>query len=92
LIDYHKLKAWKFPTKQERYTANDVRLYALGLNIGQDPMDPRQLRHVAAEPPLPLATMAAVLCRIGAWMRGPDTGITYEKIVVGGVSLLTCPS
>ncbi len=87
MIDFHKLKAWDFPVRKERYAANDVRLYALGLNVGQDPMDPRQLRHVAAEPPVTLMTMAAVMCRVGGWMRAPETGITYEKIVVGGVSL-----
>jgi acyl dehydratase len=88
-IDYYSLKARKFPPIQQTYTHRDTMLYALGLNIGADPLDEKQLAYVAADPPRVLSTMASTLGRLGPWMRDPDVGINYRRIVVGEVALRT---
>lgn len=88
-IDYHSLKARKFSPVRQTYTHRDTMLYALGLNIGADPLDEDQLAYVAADPPRVLATMATTLGRPGSWMRDPDVGINYRRIVVGEVALRT---
>ena len=86
-IDYHTLKAREFRPITQHYTHRDTMLYALSLNLGANPLDPEQLRFVAHEPPAVLPTMAAILGRLGPWMRDPDVGIDYRRIVVGEVAL-----
>lgn len=88
-IDYHALKARQFPTITQSYTHRDTILYALGLNIGADPLDRDQLACVAVDPPRALPTMASTMARLGPWMREPDVGINYKRIVVGEVALRT---
>lgn len=86
-IDYHKLKNRQFPAIRQAYTHHDTMLYALGLNIGADPLDENQLAYVAGDPPRVVPTMASNLGRLGPWMRDPDVGINYRRIVVGEVVL-----
>lgn len=87
MIDYDRLKARVFSPVIQTYSRRDSALYALGLNIGADPLDPRALRHVAFDPPETVSTMAMTLARLGSWMREPDTGIDYRKIMVGEIAL-----
>lgn len=86
-LDYDRLKSWEFPDFAVAYGARDAMLYALGLNLGADPLDERQLRFAAASRPCVLPTMASILGRLGPWMRAPETGIDYRRIVVGEVAL-----
>ena len=87
MLDYERLKQWRFPEIEVAYGPTDVMLYALGLNLGSDPLDERQLRFAAAPDPSVLPTMAAIMGRLGPWMRAPETGIDYSRIVVGEVAL-----
>lgn len=87
MIDYDALKARRFDPVIQSFSARDSRLYALGLNIGADPMDLDGLRYVADDPPLAVPAMAMTLGRLGPWMREPDVGIDYRRIVVGEVAL-----
>lgn len=87
MIDYDRLKAHVFEPVVQRYDARDCMLYALGLNLGQDPLDPADLEHVAMVPPRPVVSMPMTLGRIGAWMRDPAVGIDYRRIMVGEVAL-----
>lgn len=87
MIDYDQLKARVFPPVFQEYTTRDARIYALGLNLGADPLDQYNLSYVAAEPPLVEPMMAMTLARLGPWMREPDVGIDYRKIVVGEIEL-----
>lgn len=86
-LNYERLKSWHFPDIDVVYGAKDAMLYALGLNIGADPIDVRQLRFAAASRPCVLPTMASILGRLGPWMQAPETGIDYRRIVVGEVAL-----
>ena len=83
-IDYDALLNWPFPEVEQTYTENDAILYALGVGLGNDPLDERQLRYVFEEPALiALPTMAAVLGTPGFWLRETSTGVTWETLLHG---------
>jgi acyl dehydratase len=87
MIDYDTLKAWRFAPVVQRYDARDCRLYALGLNLGADPLDEDALAYVAQDPPAVVCTMPMALVRPGAWLRDPAVGIDYSRVVVGESAL-----
>jgi len=88
-IDYDRLMARTFPESVQSYTRRDTILYALGLGFGADPMDQDQLRFVYEEGEglRALPTMAVVLAGPGFWMREPDSGIDWVRIVHGEQAL-----
>lgn len=86
-IEYDRLKGWKFPEIGVSYDDKDAMLYALALNLGANPLDEHELSFATASSPFVLPTMASILGRIGPWMRAPETGIDYSRILVGEVAL-----
>jgi acyl dehydratase len=82
-IDYARLMARPFPDVVQSYGVKDTILYALGLGLGQDPLDAAQLRHVYEEGLVALPTMAVVLAGPGFWLREPDTGVDWPKVLHG---------
>ena len=83
-IDYQKLKNWPFEIIQHDYTVEDSIIYALGLGFGSDPLDEGQLRFVFEERDIvAVPTMAAVLGAPGFWLRDPETGIDWKKVLHG---------
>ena len=84
-IDQDKLLNWPFKQVEQAYTAKDSILYALGLGLGADPLDERQLDFVweEAEGFSALPTMAAVLAGPGFWVRDPESGIDWVKVLHG---------
>lgn len=82
-IDYDALMAWPFPDIEQTYEARDTILYALGIGLGADPLDPGQLRFVYEEGLAALPSMAVVLGYPGLWMRDPETGIDWVKVLHG---------
>ena len=87
VIDYFALKARKFPDVEQSYTAKDTMLYALGLGYGFDPMDEQQLQFVYEKNLKTLPTMPVVLGYPGFWMKDPDSGIDWVRLVHGEQSL-----
>jgi len=86
MLNYAKLKDWKFPEIEQRYTADDTMFYALAVGLGADPVEERQLRFVndtVPGTPLALPTMAVILGYPGSWMLDPGTGIDFTMIVHG---------
>jgi acyl dehydratase len=82
-IDYHKLKTWTFGDVEQTYTERDAALYALSVGFGIDPADRHMLAYTYG-PELTVApTMAAVLGFPGQWMRHPESGIDWVKVVHG---------
>ena len=55
------IMAYKLPEVRQEMTPRDCMLYALGVGVGADPLDKRQLRFVYEEGLRVLPTMAAVL-------------------------------
>ncbi|MCW8085558.1 MaoC/PaaZ C-terminal domain-containing protein [Sabulicella glaciei] len=82
-INYDALRARPFPDVVQDYRFKDTILYALGLGLGQDPMDRGQLRHVYEEGLMALPTMGVVLAGPGFWLREPDTGVDWPKVLHG---------
>jgi acyl dehydratase len=82
-IVYDKLKNRKFADIRHDFTAKDTILYALGLGLGQDPLDEAQLRFVYEDGLQALPTMAVVLAYPGFWIREPDTGVDWVKVLHG---------
>ncbi|MDP3545897.1 MAG: MaoC/PaaZ C-terminal domain-containing protein [Phreatobacter sp.] len=87
-IDYQKLKNWHFPDLEHRYEAKDTILYALGVGCGADPMDRSELPFVYEEGLKALPTMAVVLGYPGFWLKDPDTGVDWRKILHGEQGLV----
>ena len=82
-IDAASLKAWTFEPVREDYTARDTILYALGLGLGQDPLDPDQLRFTYEEGLRALPTLPVVLGSPGFWAKDPRSGIDWVKVLHG---------
>jgi acyl dehydratase len=83
-IDYDKLKNWKFEETRQAITPKDVMLYALGVGLGANPTDANELRFVYEQDLVALPSMAAVLGYPGNWLRNPDSGVNYLKLVNAG--------
>ena len=82
-IVYDKLMGLQIPAREQSYGPKDCILYALGVGLGQDPMDEDQLGFVYEKNLKALPTMGAVLGHPGFWMRELDTGIDWVRIVNG---------
>jgi acyl dehydratase len=86
-LDPQKLLALHIPDIAQRYTQKDVILYALGIGLGQDPLDTRQLAFVTEENLKVLPTFAVTLAFSPFWLRDLDTGVDFLKVVHGEESL-----
>lgn len=86
-INYDKLKNWSVPEIQHRYTERDTILYALGVGLGSDPLDRRQLPFVYEQGLQALPTYPVVLGYPGFWLKDPGTGVDWVKLVHGEQSL-----
>ena len=86
-IDYDKLMKWRIPEVLQRYTTRDTILYALGVGLGSDPLDERQLRFVYEKNLLVLPTYLLVLAHPGFWLKDPGTGVDCVKLVAAGQQL-----
>lgn len=82
-IDPQRLLNWQFEELEHTYTAKDTILYALGLGLGADPLDESQLRFVYEENLRALPTMAVVLGYPGFWLKNPETGVDWAKVLHG---------
>jgi len=83
-IDYDRLMNWPFPEVEQTFSVRDAILYALSVGYGYDPLDEGQLPFVFEETDFKVApTMAAVLAGPGFWMRNPETGIDWKKMLHG---------
>lgn len=84
-IDYKTLKNWKIPEIDHPYSAKDSILYALGLNLGHDPVDRDQLQFVYEEGLKALPSLALVLGYPGSWLS--ETGVDMTKLLHGEQSI-----
>ena len=82
-IVYEKLLKLEIPEVEHRYAAKDCILYALGLGLGQDPMNEDELAFVYEKSLKALPTMALVLGYTPYWLRNPESGVNWTKVVHG---------
>src|ERR1700757_771865 len=86
-VNYDKLLALKIPDAEHTYTDKDTILYALGVGLGHDPLDLKQLDFVYEKHLKALPTFALTLGYPGFWVRDLDTGIDWVKVVLGEQAL-----
>jgi len=87
-IDYEKIKNWPFPKVVQSYTSRDSILYALGIGLNMDPMDEAQLRFTYEDNMQALPTMGVVLATPGFWVKDPDCGVDWVKVLHGEQGLV----
>lgn len=85
MISYDKLMARAFAPVHQTYSTSDTILYALGLGLGADPLNPAHLKstYERAEGFAANPAMVNVLGSPGFWSMEPDTGLTWQKILHG---------
>jgi acyl dehydratase len=88
MIDYQALKNRRFPEIVAKYSARDTVLYALGVGYGADPTDERQLGFVYEKSLRAAPTMAVVLAYPGFWVKEPDTGVDWVRVLHGEQSIV----
>src|SRR6478752_8882918 len=82
-IDYDRLLALEIPDVEHSYTEKDAILYALGLGLGQDPLNEDELAFVYEKNLKALPTFALVQGYSPYWLRNPDSGVNWTKVVHG---------
>ncbi|MBJ6136088.1 MaoC/PaaZ C-terminal domain-containing protein [Marinobacter litoralis] len=87
-IDYDKLLNRKFETLTHDYTEKDTMLYALGVGLGNDPLNEDCLQFVYEDGLKALPSMSVVLAYPGFWVREPDTGIDWVKVLHAGQEVI----
>src|SRR5690606_40682854 len=73
-VNYRKLREKRFDDIVQRYGIKDSILYHLGLNIGSDPVDERELRYVYERELVALPSLCTILGHPANWMRDPELG------------------
>ncbi len=87
-IVYEKLLALKIPEVEHTFAAKDCILYALGLGLGQDPMNEDELAFVYEKNLKALPTFALVQGYSAYWLRNPESGVNWTKVVHGEQGLI----
>ena len=87
-IVYEKLLALKIPEVEHAYGWKDCVLYALGLGLGQDPMNEDELAFVYEKNLKVLPTFALVQGYSPYWLRNPESGVNWTKVVHGEQGLV----
>lgn len=87
-IDYEKLLALDIPPVEHSYGPKDCMLYALGLGLGQDPMNEDELVFVYEKNLKVLPTYALVQGYSPYWLRNPQSGVNWTKVVHGEQGLV----
>ena len=92
-LDYERLKNWRVDPVEHRYTANDAILYALGVGLGFDPLDERELDFLYEARLKVLPTLSTVLANPWGWLFKIDVGATRAKHVLAeqGVAIHKLP-
>jgi acyl dehydratase len=83
MIVYEKLLALKIPEVEHSFGPKDCILYALGLGLGQDPLNEDELAFVYEKNLKALPTFALVQGYSPYWLRNPDSGVNWTKVVHG---------
>lgn len=82
-IDYDRLLTLDIPDVAQSYTKKDAMLYALGVGLGYDPMNESELAFVYEKELQALPTFAMVLGYTPYWLRHPEIGLDWSKVVHG---------
>jgi acyl dehydratase len=81
VIDPQAIFAYDFGAPEQSYAARDAILYALGVGLGQDPLDREDLAFLDERELSVLPSFAVTLCSPGMWIREPRLGVDFGKLV-----------
>src|ERR1700756_5439869 len=87
-MNLDKLISRSFPPLEQAYSAKDTILYALGVGVGADPMDPKELPFVYEKCLRIIPSQASVIAYPGPWLTEPALGIDYVKVLHGEQSMI----
>ena len=87
-MNLQKLISRKFPPLEQSYSAKDTILYALGVGVGADPLDTKELPFVYEKGLRIIPSQAAVIAFPGAWLMDPELEIDYSKVLHGEQSIV----
>jgi acyl dehydratase len=82
-VNLVKVSQFRFPPVEQRYSARDTILYALGLGYGADPLSPSELAFVYEENLKASPSQCVVLAHPGFWVQNPEFEIDWLKILHG---------
>ncbi len=85
-LDYERLMAHRPADIAVAYGPTDCIIYALGIGLGMDPMDPGQLKFVYEKELAAFPTMAAVLGRLTG-LGSPEFGLDERMMVAAGLKV-----
>lgn len=80
-INPERIKAYAFPDIVHEYVERDAIIYALGLGLGSEPTAAGALDYLLETRLKVLPTMAVTLASPGMWVRDPELGIDWGKLV-----------
>lgn len=80
-LNYDRIMAYRPGDLRADYGARDCILYALGIGIGMDPLDPGQLRFVYEKDLLAFPTLVTTLGWMGR-LTDPEFGIDERRVVL----------
>ena len=87
-LDPEKLLTLKVPEVEHTYGPKDCMLYALGLGLGQDPLNADELAFVYEKNLKVLPTFAFMQAYSAYWLRQPELGVTWSKVVHGEAGII----
>lgn len=73
----------RFPIVEQTMSPRDCMLYALGIGLGADPMQPEELQFTYEEGLRVFPAMANVICHAGGWVREPGLQIDWVRLLHG---------
>ena len=79
--DHQQLVGQSIKRIESAYDIKDTILFALGLGFGSDPMDKQELAFVYEQDLRTLPTMSLVIGYPGFWMREPEYGFQWQKVL-----------
>jgi acyl dehydratase len=82
-LNLDAVRNFRFETVAHTYSRKDSMLYALGLGYGSEPTDPAQLAFVYEDNLRAVPSICCVLAHPGIWVRNPDLGIDWLKMLHG---------
>ena len=87
-LDPEKLLALQVPDVEHSYGPRDCIVYALGVGLGQDPLNEDELTFVYEKNLKVLPTFAVTLAYAAYFLRRPDLGVTWSHVVHGEQGLV----
>jgi acyl dehydratase len=80
-INQDQLLSWQFSRVTQSYTERDAIIYALGIGLGENPLDKAELAYLIEGDLRVLPTMAVTLATLGMWVKEPALGIDWVRLV-----------